>query len=110
MSPLDPVANGPMAIAVVEAVLRDRTGLTANERSFLGEVMLDAIDRYATVTRRQPGPIRHLLPRIAFPRWSAAALTDDGTPFGDEVYGRAFCFQWFGILVEIGAGRVRGDV
>ena len=50
--------------------------------------------------------IRHLIPRISVGNWSGAALTDDGTPHGDDVRGAAFAFQWLGILIEIGLGRV----
>lgn len=51
--------------------------------------------------------IRHLIPRINAGRWSGGALTDDGTPQGDEVVGLIVAIQWLGFMVEIGAGRVR---
>ncbi len=51
--------------------------------------------------------IRHLIPRISAGRWSGGALTDDGSPTGDEVRGGIVAIQWLGLMVEIGAGRVR---
>lgn len=51
--------------------------------------------------------IRHLIPRLDWGRWSGAALTNDGKPDGDEVQGGCLCFQWLGVLIEIGIGRVR---
>ena len=51
--------------------------------------------------------IRHLIPRVSAGRWSGGALTDDGTPTGDEVRGGIFAIQWLCLMVEIGAGRIR---
>ena len=51
--------------------------------------------------------IRHLIPRLSYGRWGGGALTDDGSPHGDEAHGRALCIQWLGVLVEIGVGIVR---
>lgn len=50
--------------------------------------------------------IRHLIPRIEVGPWGGAAVTNDGSPTGDEARGRAVCFQWFGIMVEFGFGLV----
>ena len=74
--------------------------------------------------------IRHLIPRIEYGSWSGAALTVDSaggkelpdgitrsarilfgepttTPVQDEVVGGVFCLQWFGLMIEIGVGKVR---
>lgn len=51
--------------------------------------------------------IRHLIPRVSAGRWSGGALSDDGSPTGDEVRGIIVAIQWLGLMVEIGAGRVR---
>lgn len=51
--------------------------------------------------------IRHLIPRIEIGRYAGSALTDDGSPRGDEIKGFGFCFQWFGILFEVCLGAVR---
>lgn len=49
---------------------------------------------------------RHFKPRAEGGRWHGAALTRDSRG-PDDVEGWVFCIQWFGILIEIGAGRVR---
>ncbi|MDR6847146.1 hypothetical protein J2Y57_000331 [Sphingomonas sp. BE137] len=51
--------------------------------------------------------MRHLIPLIEYGSWSGAALSDDGSPQGDEVRGWSVCIQWLGLLIEIGIGAVR---
>lgn len=51
--------------------------------------------------------LRHLIPRVSAGSWGGSALTDDGSFKGDEVRGFAFAFQWLGLMIEIGGGRVR---
>ncbi|WP_342658676.1 hypothetical protein NPJ82_06000 [Sphingomonas sp. NY01] len=74
--------------------------------------------------------IRHLKPRAEGGRWSGDALTynpdggvelkpgfirnmriafgqDTKIPERDEVRGWTFCLQWFGLMIEVGVGRVR---
>ncbi len=51
--------------------------------------------------------MRHLILRMSAGRWSGGALTDDGSPTGDEVSGGIIAIQWFGLMIEIGVGRVR---
>jgi hypothetical protein len=51
--------------------------------------------------------IRHIIPRVQFGRYGGSALTDDGSPRGDELRGFGLCFQWFGLLIEICVGAVR---
>ena len=73
---------------------------------------------------------RHLIPHVEGGAWSGAALTVDPeggrelppgltrsmrqalgqpttTPEHDEVRGFCFCIQWFGLMIEVGVGRVR---
>lgn len=73
---------------------------------------------------------RHLIPRFEGGHWRGDALTFDpsggrelppgitrsmrqalGQPTKmrerDEVRGFTFCIQWLGLMIEIGAGRVR---
>ena len=73
---------------------------------------------------------RHLRPRIEAGRWSGAALTKrpgggeelppgimrsmaialgnpTTRPVQEDVEGAVICIQWLGLMVEIGAGRVR---
>lgn len=49
--------------------------------------------------------IRRLFPLIEWGRWDGSTLSD---PSGcdEQVEGWSFVFQWLGLLVEIGAGRV----
>lgn len=51
--------------------------------------------------------IRHLIPRVSADRWCGGALTDDGSPTGDEVRGGILAIQWLGLMIEIGVGRIR---
>lgn len=51
--------------------------------------------------------LRHLVPRIDAGRWGGAALTRDARGHPDDVRGAVVCIQWLGLLIEIGAGRVR---
>ncbi len=74
--------------------------------------------------------IRHLKPRAEGGRWSGDALTynpdggvelppgfarsmrlafgqDTKTRERDEIRGWTFCFQWFGLMIEVGVGRAR---
>ena len=46
--------------------------------------------------------IRHLIPHIEGGPWGGAALTNNGSPTGDEARGRCIAFQWFGLMIEIG--------
>ncbi len=50
--------------------------------------------------------IRHLIPRVEAGPWGGGTLSD---PSGrtEEAAGFCLCVQWLGILIEIGAGRVR---
>lgn len=73
--------------------------------------------------------IRHLIPRLEGGRWSGSALTKrpgggrelpEGlgrnlrkifgqattTPVHDDISGGIVTFQWLGIMIEIGVGRV----
>lgn len=49
-----------------------------------------------------------LIPRVEFGHWTGGALSDDGSPHGDSVHGMIFAIQWFGLMIEIGTGRVSG--
>lgn len=49
---------------------------------------------------------RHLIPRLQSGSWGGTALTDDGSPTGDEVSGGHLTVQWFGLLIEIGVGAI----
>ncbi|SNS53861.1 hypothetical protein SAMN06295912_108146 [Sphingomonas laterariae] len=51
--------------------------------------------------------IRHLIPRIDVGPWGGATLTDPASRT-EEAVGLCLCIQWFGILIEIGLGRVSG--
>lgn len=74
--------------------------------------------------------LRHLIPRFEAGGWTGAALTyrpgggaelppglaramakalgqPTTTPVRDDVNGGIICIQWLGLMVEIGAGRVR---
>jgi hypothetical protein len=51
--------------------------------------------------------IRHLLPHVEAGPWGGAAITNDGSPTGDEAHGRRIAFQWLGLMIEIGVGTVR---
>ncbi len=50
---------------------------------------------------------RHLRPRLEHGSWAGGALPDNGDPHGDEADGYCVVFQWLGLIIEIGAGRVR---
>lgn len=51
--------------------------------------------------------IRHLIPHFDAGHWGGAALTDDGSPTGDDARGFCICGQWLGVIIELGIGRVR---
>ncbi len=51
--------------------------------------------------------IRHLIPRIETGPWGGAAITNDGSPKGDEANGCSVAVQWLGIMWEFGIGTVR---
>jgi hypothetical protein len=74
--------------------------------------------------------MRHLRPRAEWGSWSGSALTyapgggvelpvgparalrqafkqPTTTPVHDDVKGGVLCVQWLGLMIEIGAGRVR---
>jgi hypothetical protein len=57
--------------------------------------------------------IRHLIPRAQWSGWCGDALTvlppeQRWHPEcrHDSVKGGTFCFQWLGLIIEIGAGRI----
>lgn len=51
--------------------------------------------------------IRRLFPYIDAGRWSGGTLSDT-EGLAEAVEGWCICFQWFGFMIEIGAGRVEG--
>jgi hypothetical protein len=50
--------------------------------------------------------MRHLIPRFQIGTWAGPALTDDGTPHGDEVRGFHVTVQWLGLMAECAFCRV----